>query len=433
MTISRRSFIQSSSLVAAGLAVPMAGKSAWRTGMANDQINVALIGCRNMGWSNLADFLLHQEVRCVALADVDARILASRGNELTTKYQMKADLYPDYRKILDREDVDVVIIGTPDHWHCLQFVDACKAGKDIYVEKPISNSLAECDVMVAAAKKYKRIVQVGQQQRSSKHWQDMVDYLKSGKLGTIGHVHIWANFGYAAIQNPVADSEVPKDIDFNFWLGPAPARTFNTQRFHGLWRMFWNYGGGLMTDWGVHLLDMGLWGMDVKEMPPKVTASGGKYLFPHGAHETFDVQSVSYQFNDFLMTWEHNSGIDSGPYGRNYGVLFRGTNGTLVANRDDWEVYPEKDKIATVKVKADYQDHKNHVTNFLDHVKNRDPETACPIENGSLCAKYAHLGNIAARLGATLRYDDQNQSFDNDKANQLIKPVYRKPWRFPEV
>ncbi len=433
MTISRRSFIQSSSLVAAGLAVPMAGKSAWRTGMANDQINVALIGCRNMGWSNLADFLLHQEVRCVALADVDARILASRGNELTTKYQMKADLYPDYRKILDREDVDVVIIGTPDHWHCLQFVDACKAGKDIYVEKPISNSLAECDVMVAAAKKYKRIVQVGQQQRSSKHWQDMVDYLKSGKLGTIGHVHIWANFGYAAIQNPVADSEVPKDIDFNFWLGPAPARTFNTQRFHGLWRMFWNYGGGLMTDWGVHLLDMGLWGMDVKEMPPKVTASGGKYLFPYGAHETFDVQLVSYLFNDFLMTWEHNAGIDSGPYGRNYGVLFRGTNGTLVANRDDWEVYPEKDKIATIKVKADYQDHKNHVTNFLDHVKNRDPETACPIENGSLCAKYAHLGNIAARLGATLRYDDQNQSFDNDKANQLIKPVYRKPWRFPEV
>ena len=432
MTVTRRNFIKSTTVLAAGAAMP-----AWAKTSANDRINVGLIGCKNMGWSNLTDFLLHSDVRCVALADIDQSILTSRAEELEKKQGVKPDVYGDYRKILDRKDVDIVIIGTPDHWHCLQFVDACRAGKDVYVEKPISNSIAECDAMVAAAHRYNRIVQVGQQQRSSGHWKEMVDYLRSGKLGKIGHVHVWANFNYAAMQPPVPDSKAPDGIDFETWLGPTPARSFNQQRFHGSWRMFWNYGGGLMTDWGVHLLDMGLWGMDIKTLPLKTSAFGGNFLYPDGANETFDTQMVNYQFDHFIMSWENNAGTETGPYGKNYGVLFRGVNGTLVANRDNWEVYPERGtkdaKIPEISVKADFQDHRLHVTNFLECVKTRNTQTACTIENGSLCAKYAHLGNIAARTGMALSYNDSLKKFDHPEANKFIQPTYREPWKFPVI
>lgn len=435
MTLTRRSFLKKSSYaVAAGLTMPAYVKSATLGVSASDRINVALIGCRSMGWSNLSTFLQSDEVRCVALCDIDQSVLNSRAKDLASIRKDKFDLYGDYRRILDRKDIDAVIIGTPDHWHCLQFVDACKAGKDVYVEKPVANSMAECDVMVDAANRYNRVVQVGQQQRSATLWKEMIDYLDSGILGEISRIHVYANFNYAAIPNVVADSAVPEGVDFDRWLGPARERTFNSQRFHGLWRMFWDYGGGLMTDWGVHLLDMALWAKRVNGMPNSIQASAGNFLYPKGMHETFDTQSVLYQFDDYVMSWENNAGIESGPYGKNYGLIFTGNNGTLVANRDDWQVYPEKEKVPEKVVKADYQDHKNHVFNFLECIKKRDRNTACTIETGSLCAKYAHLGNIAARMsGVSLQYDDKNKSFSNTGANKYIKPGYRAPWKFPQV
>lgn len=435
MAITRRSFLKKTPLaVATGLAMPTYLKSALTGISANDKINVALIGCRSMGWSNLSTFLLSDEVQCLALCDVDKSVLDSRAKELASSRKERFDLYDDYRRILDRKDIDAVIIGTPDHWHCLQFVDACIAGKDVYVEKPIGNSIAECDVMVEAANNYNRVVQVGQQQRSAKLWKEMIDYLESGILGEISRVHVYANFNYAAIANPVPDSNVPEGVDFDTWLGPAPQRTFNSQRFHGSWRMFWDYGGGLMTDWGVHLLDMALWAKKVNAMPKSVQANAGNFLFPDGAHESFDTQSVLYRIDDFVLTWENNAGIESGPYGKNYGLIFTGKNGTLVADRDDWQVYPEREKVPVKTVKADYQDHKDHVFNFLNCMKKRDRNTACTIETGSLSAKYAHLGNIAARMsGTSLHYNDKSKSFSVVEANKYIKPQYRAPWKFPQV
>ncbi|WP_019540317.1 Gfo/Idh/MocA family oxidoreductase [Proteiniphilum acetatigenes] len=434
MSITRRSFLKTSSTVAAGLAMPAYLRAASINVSANDKINVALIGCRSMGWANLSDFLLSDEVRCLALCDIDKSVMESRAKELASMQKEKFELYGDYRRILDRKDIDAVIIGTPDHWHCLQFVDACKAGKDVYIEKPVSNSIAECDVMVEAANKYQRVVQVGQQQRSAKLWKEMIDYLDSGVLGEISRIHVYANFNYAAITEIVPDSNIPEGVDFDTWLGPAPERTFNRQRFHGLWRMFWDYGGGLMTDWGVHLLDMALWAKKIHTMPNSIQANAGNFLYPDGMHETFDTQSVLYQFDDYILTWENNAGIESGPYGKNYGLVFTGKNGTLVANRDDWQVYPEREKVPGKIVKADYQDHKDHVFNFLECMKRRDRNTACTIETGSLCAKYAHLGNIAARMsGVSLQYDDKNKSFNIAEANKYIKPQYREPWKFPRI
>jgi len=436
MNITRRNFLKTTAVAA--VALPTIKVGALGAVSANDKLNAALIGCRNMGWGDLTDFLINPDTECVALCDIDANILNQRAEELVKTGRRKPDLYGDYRKVLERKDVDVVIIGTPDHWHCLHMVDACAAGKDVYVEKPAANSIAECDAMVAAAKKYQRVVQVGQQQRSSGHWKQMVEYLRGGALGKIGRVHIWGNFNYAAVT-PKPDTPVPAGVDFETWLGPTPARTFNPQRFHGTWRMFWNYGGGLMTDWGVHLLDMGLWGLNVKKMPNRIVATGGKFYYPQGMHETLDSQTVSYLFDDCIMSWEHNAGVQVSPYNRGYGVLFKGTNGTLVADRDNWEVIPEQDgnrgrKTPEMKVGADFQDHKLHLKNFIDCVKARNFETACTIENGSLCAKYAHLGNIAARLNAALVYDDVAKSFIGaPEANKYLKPAYRAPWRFPEV
>lgn len=431
MTINRRDFIKSSSVLAAGMAVPGFAKASIGRVSANDTINVALIGCRR-GWSDLLKFFSHKEVRCVALCDVKQDVLAQRSANIAASYGKKPDLYTDYRRVLDRKDIDVVIIGTPDHWHCLQFADACKAGKDIYIEKPIANSIAECEAMVDVAHKHNDvIIQVGQQQRSDKLWIETIDYVRSGKLGRIGRVHAWANFNYGAMAPPVPDSPAPETLDYDMWLGPAPALPFNERRFR--WRMFWDYGGGLMTDWGVHLLDMGLWGMDVKTLPLKTFASGGKFLHPEGAHETFDTMNITYQFKDFMMTWENNGGVETGPYGKNYGVLFRGTNGTLVADRLSWAIYPEGEKIPAIEIKSDNQDLQNHVDNFLECVKTRNRNTACTIENGSLCAKYAHLGNIGARMGGTaLIYDEQARTFNTPEADKYLKPAYRKPWEFPK-
>jgi predicted dehydrogenase len=386
-----------------------------------------------MGWGDLSNFLSHKEVRCLALCDIDSEMLSGRADEIDKKYGKRPDTYADYRKLLDCKDIDIVVIGTPDHWHCLQFVDACKAGKDVYVEKPLANSIAECDAMVAAAKRYNRIAVAGQQQRSGKLWHEMIEYLRGGKLGKISKVHVWGNFKYAGMAPLGPDTPVPQGVDFETWLGPAPKVTFNPHRFHGSWRMFWDYGGGLITDWGVHLLDMALWGMDVQTVPLKTLAAGGRFLLPDGGHETFDTMSVTYQFKDFLIEWENNAGVETGPYERHYGLLFRGANGTLVANREGWEVYPEGDRVLPVNVTPNGTDHAAHVTRFLECVKTRNPETPCTIENAALCAKYAHIGNIGVRIGAAaLVYDDRARTFDLAEANPYIRPAYRSPWKFPE-
>ncbi|MBO6160647.1 MAG: Gfo/Idh/MocA family oxidoreductase [Bacteroidales bacterium] len=415
-------------LAAAGAVSPLLVSSlhARRTG-ANDRIRIGLIGCRSMGWVDLSDALLVPEVECVALCDVDAHVLESRAADLEKRTGKRADLYSDYRKLLERNDLDAVIIATPDHWHCRQMVDACAAGKDVYVEKPVANSIAECERMVAAARRYGRVVQVGQQQRSGNHWHEMKRYLDSGKLGRIAKVNVWANFSYACILGAVPDQPAPEWLDYDMWLGPAAMRPYNPKRLHGSWRMFWDYGGGLITDWGVHLLDMALWGMDVKGMPNQVMGSGGNHQNPEDIAETFDTMSVVYTFDDFIINWD-NVTVESGPYGRNYGVEFVGANGSLVANRENWEVIPYKDRVEPVQCLPDYMDHRDHLVDFFLRMKDRG-QTACPIENGALCATYAHLGNISARTGKAITYDDVRKRTGCKEADRLLTPAYRKPWK----
>jgi len=248
----RREFIHNAALTAFGVSltpvIPADLLARRRMISPNEKLIVGLIGCRNMGFHNARDFLLQPEVELAAMCDVDKNVLEARTKDILELQKKKPDHYKDYRKLLERKDINAVIVGTPDHWHCLQTVHACEAGKDVYVEKPLANSITECNIMLKAARKHNRVVQVGQQQRSGTHWKAAMDFIRSGKMGKIRRVNIWANFNYGAGQEKVPDTPVPEGVDFDMWLGPAPDRPFNEARFHGSWRMFWDYGGGLMTD-----------------------------------------------------------------------------------------------------------------------------------------------------------------------------------------
>jgi predicted dehydrogenase len=440
MDTTRRDFLKPLVTLAGTAAVsasPRASAGVGRTA-ASDGLVVGLIGCGGMGWQDLRDFLREPGITCAAVCDVDDERLQKRAADAEEASGKRPEVYKDYRRLLDRKDIDAVIIATPDHWHCLQLVHACEAGKDVYVEKPLANSIGECNVMLKAARRFDRVVQVGQQQRSGAHWAAAIDFVKSGKLGKVRSVKFWANFNYAAGRPPGPDEPVPTGVDFETWLGPAPARTFNKSRFHGVWRMFWDYGGGLQTDWGVHLIDMGLWALDLKTPPKSTVAAGG--LFAHrGNVETFDTQTAIYRFDDVSLIWEHNAGIQSGPWGRNYGVAYLGTNGTLVADRSNWEVIPEKADAgprmeAVPPQKGDEQDdHRKHVRDFIECVKTRK-RPAADIEIGRLAALYAHLGNVAARTGRAVAWNESTAAFESDaEANALIRPTYRAPWTFPKA
>jgi predicted dehydrogenase len=444
MSNTRRQFLAESTklLAGAGLAglVPATASSsvaAPRKSSDNDTIVLGLIGARGQGMADLRQALKQPGVQCGAVCDVDDAVLAERSAEVE-KLQGRAPVtYKDFRRLLEKKDIDAVIIGTPDHWHCYMMVAACEAGKDVYVEKPLANSIEECDRMVAAARRYKKVVQVGQQQRSGDHWQSAMRFIKSGGLGDLRKTLVWANFNYGAGQPRVPDTPVPAGVDFDMWLGPAPQRSFNKARFHGSWRMFWDYGGGLMTDWGVHLMDMALWAKDVTALPLSVAASGGNRAFPDRAHETFDTLSVTYQLPDHNITWEHTAGIETGPWGRNYGLAFVGNDATLVIDRASWDLFPEssggKFRVPALPRQTGSDSHEAHLKNWIDCLKTRkDPN--CPIEIGRLAAIYTHMGNIALRTNSRLVWSDGSRNFGNNAAaNALLAPSYRKPWTLPTI
>lgn len=435
----RRDFIQKSSLLGAGLLLsPTITLADRRKVGANDKIRVGVIGCKGQGFSDLQAFLNNSEVECVALADVDQSVLDQRVADVQKIQGRKPKgIYKDWRRLIDDKNVDVVIIGTPDHWHCLQFVAACEADKDVYVEKPLGNSIEECNIMIRAAERYNRVVQVGQWQRSDPHWQDAMDYVHSGKLGKIRTVRVFSYQGWCPSIPVKADCPVPDGVDYDMWLGPAPKRPFNPNRFHFTFRWFWDYAGGLMTDWGVHLLDYALYGMNVTA-PKSIMASGGKFGYPDDACETPDLLQTVYTFDGFTVLWDHAIGINDGGYGRTHGLGFVGENGTLVVDRGGWEVIPED--VNGVKRMEPVELHKAygggglnlHAKNHLQCIKDRTPEKCkANIHIGAHIAKFAHLGNIAYRTGKKLTWD--GVTFHDAEADQYLCKEYRNPWKLPKV
>ena len=445
---SRREFCKNSTKLAigAGLVSMMPLTSSCNT--ANQKIVIGAIGLRNMGFSNLRSFLQNPGVECGALCDIDDEILNRRaaevekineeritnGEKLTIK---KPALYKDYRKLLENKDIDAVIIGTPDHWHCLMMVDASQAGKHVYVEKPMANSIEETLIMEKAAKKYKNVVTVGQWQRSGKHWHDAVNYVKSGEIGKVSRVKAWAYTSKTALA-VVPDSDVPPGVDYDMWLGPAPKRPFNQNRFHYNFRYYWDYAGGLMADWGVHMLDFALFGMDAKR-PKTITALGGHFAH-EDARQTPDTLNVLYEFDDFSLSWEHSVCLGNGSYGMGHGVVFQGNKGAVLVSRGGWQVIPEKEMKDGQRVNKTEEKPwvkgegslDEHVTKFLDVIRNGG-EVNCTVEMGKEVAMVSHMGNIAHRTGEKLIWDEASNRFTNsEKANALLTPEYSDPWKLPQ-
>jgi predicted dehydrogenase len=404
-----------------------------------DQINIAAIGINGMGWANVTSALKQPNVNLVALCDVDKNVLDNRLKDLAKLNvdASKIKTYTDYRQLLEQKDIDAVIIATPDHWHALIMIHACQAGKDVYVEKPVGNSIAECRAMVAAQKRYNRVVQVGQWQRSQQHFRDAVDFVYSGQLGNIRTVKIWCYQGWMKPGPIVPDSQPPAGVDYQKWLGPAQTRPFNSSRFHFNFRWFWDYAGGLMTDWGVHLLDYGLLGMKAP-VPKTVVSLGGKFAYPDLAQETPDTLTALYEFDNFNLVWDHAMGIDNGSYGRDHGIAFIGNNATLILNRGGWEVIEErqsKNKVSKPLAKPSDNGLDKHWENFISVVRSRKMnDLNCPVEAGAHVATVAQMGNISFRSGQRVIWDKAAQKFTDEKLNsQYMMNQYHNGYKLPVI
>jgi predicted dehydrogenase len=441
----RRNFIKGTgALVAGGLLV----NSEILTACAqNDKINIGVIGCNGMGWSNVSSLLKMNDVDLTGICDVDKNVIDKRLADYAKLRTNKPKTYSDYRELLNDPAIDAIVIGTPDHWHCRMMVDAVNAGKHVYVEKPVANSIAECDIMVAAQKKTGKIVQAGQWQRSGPHYKKAIEIVRSGVLGKIRLVKVWAYQGWMKPVPVVADGTPPAGVDYKSWLGPAPMRPFNQNRFHFNFRWFWDYAGGLMTDWGVHEIDIALYAMNASA-PISVMASGGKLAYPDDASETPDTLQTIFQYQDFNMLWEHATGINSGPYGRTEGIAFIGNNGTLVVNRGGYEVIVEKeargyDAAGKGKMEAIEAYTKPQELNYLDLAtqnfveaikKNDQSHLNTPIHSGAVAAVNAQMGNIAYKTGTKIFWDAKaNKFINNAEANKLISAEYHNGWKVPVV
>ncbi len=373
----RKKFIQQSTLLTgAGLLLPSLTsfrKASQKIG-ANDTLVIGAIGINGMGWSDTKALLNIPGVKLAAICDVDQNVLEKREAEMKAQ-GVRVKTFTDYRKLLEDKEIDAVVIGSPDHWHALMMIHACQAGKHVYVEKPIGNSVGECQAMVAAQEHYGTVVQVGQWQRSQQHFQDAVNYLATGVLGPIRTVKVWCYQGWMRPDPIVPDSAPPKGVDYQRWLGPAPLKPFNSSRFHFHFRWFWDYAGGLMTDWGVHLLDYALLGMKAS-LPKTIVGLGGKFAYPDLAEETPDTLTTLYEFDQFNLVWDSAMGIDNGSYGRDHGIAFIGNHGTLILNRGGWEVIEERqseNKVAKPLVKPSDNGLQKHAQNFVAAIRANDP------------------------------------------------------------
>jgi len=427
MKHTRRNFLQQNLALAGGaLLLPAAGIQPFsfsRQVAPGDQINIGAIGINGMGWADLKAALKLPGINVVALCDVDRNVLDKRMKDLADMNvdTSRVKTYGDYRKLLEQKDIDAVIIGTPDHWHALIMIAACQAGKDVYVEKPMGNSIGECRAMIAAQKKYNRVVQVGQWQRSQQHFKDAVDFVYSGALGNIRTVKVWCYQGWMKPGPVVPDTAPPPGVDYAMWLGPAVTRPFNSSRFHFNFRWFWDYAGGLMTDWGVHLLDYGLLGMKA-EVPKTIVALGGEFAYPDLYEETPDTLTTLYEFEKFNLVWDHAMGIDNGSYGRDHGIAYIGNNATLVLSRGGWEVIEEKqskNKISKPFAAGSDNGLDNHMANFISVVRSRKMEDLrCPVQEASHVATVAQMGNISLRSGQRLSWDNGAGKFTDEEINK---------------
>lgn len=399
----------------------------------NEQIRLAIIGVRNQGKDLAASFARFADAHVATLCDVDESLFAPAARVVEEAQGRPPQFERDFRRVLDDPTVDAVVIATPDHWHALMTILACQAGKDVYVEKPVSHTIREGERMLAAAAHHRRVVQTGLQQRSGEQFRSAVEFVRSGQLGTVRLAKAWT----VHRRKPIGfrtETAPPKDVDYDLWLGPAPSHGFTANRFHYNWRWFWDYGSGELGNWGVHMLDIARWGLGV-ELPARVSATGGTYHFDDD-QETPDTLHVQYTFDGSTaeplpktILWEHRLWTAHAPEGRSAAAAFYGDRGTLIVDRGGWKVYDTTENLTAGGSDSASRHHRN----FLDAIRTRQQPNA-DLTTGHVSTTLGHLGNIAHRLGREVLFDSHAMTFGADlAANALLSREPRPGWELPVV
>ncbi|MGA2630455.1 MAG: Gfo/Idh/MocA family oxidoreductase [Terriglobia bacterium] len=448
--INRRDFIKRAAAVTAATSISMAGLSTDKVLGANDRIRLGVIGMGRQGTDNMQNFMKHG-VEVAGVCDVFEpnlqKGLQAAGGKATT--------YMDFRKLLDDKTIDVIINATPDHWHALATVEACKAGKHVYTEKPISVAIEEGKKMVEAARKYKRVVQVGLWQRSNAHFQKAVQLVQDGLLGKVTYVRTWnySNSYPDGIGNP-PDAEPPAGLDWDMWLGPAPKVAYNWNRFGvgdrwSTFRYFYDYANGWPGDWAVHLMDIVQWAMKV-DGPNTISAQGSKFILKDNS-DTPDTLQITWEYPTFVATYENRLCNSHSPAQHGYGIVFNGTDGTMFLDRSGFQVFPEpmtegdyremhrrgdnkerevRGKTAEMKMQQIDDGLFEHVGNLLECMStHKTPQT--DIEYGHRSTTACLLGNVALRSKERLEWDVASQKLTRGgpAAQKLLDREYRAPWK----
>jgi predicted dehydrogenase len=418
--LKRRSFLQGSLGVASALT---ALNYAHAADEPNEKVRLAVMGVRGRGRQLIQGFTALPDVEIVALVDPDENVVPQALKTVAERQRREPTVEKDIRKVLENRDVQGVIIAAPDHWHALGTIWACQAGKDVYVEKPLSHNLVEGRRMVDAARRYNRIVQVGTQRRSGGHYISAAEFVRSGKLGKIPFARTWI----AGNRRPIgkrADAAVPNGVDYDLWLGPAPQRAFNPNRFHYNWHWFWDYGTGELGNNGIHALDLARWLLNL-EAPTRISSGGGKFFYDDD-QETPDTHMAVYDFANCSILWEHRIWSRTGFEGEPWGVVLYGEKGNLIFDKDGWHVQ-DGDAAADKTQPTDAP----HYRNFVDCIKSRRRPNA-DVEEGHKSARLCHLGNIAIRTSKTLQFDVKTETTQDADANRLLSRTYRRPFEVPE-
>ncbi len=445
MSVTRRTALRTA---AAGLTAA----SYKRLRGANDRVQVGFIGYGLIGSQHVHDFKNQKDVDMAAMCDV----YQPRLEQGVAACGQTAKSYSDFRKMLDNKDLQAIVVSTPDHWHALMSIMACAAGKDVYVEKPLTLFAKEGRWMVNAARRYNRVVQVGTQQRSGKHYQKAKELLASGYIGQVVSArggsfrNVMPGFGAPP------DGSAPNDFDYDMWLGPAPKRPYNPKRSIYHFRWFWDYSGGQMTNLGAHEIDIVHWAMNVKG-PLAVSSSGGRLALSKSGEdngETPDVQDAMFEYPGFTGVYSFRE--VSGGRPRTGGLEFFGTKGSMTISRAGFEVFPDMkiDPANAIPVFAGHpvgapqrsqtepqpwiqplkeagssnEQFDLHVRNFIDCIKTRQRPIA-DVEQGHQATTACHLANISLRLGRKLRWNPETEEIagDTEASSYLVRP-YRKPW-----
>lgn len=398
----------------------------------NDSLVIGLIGCGGMGASNMRSLMRFDDVKVAAVCDVDTARIPGDYKTIQDKYGTAPDVYGDYRSMLDRKDIDAVIIGTPDHWHALNFIHACQAGKDSYCEKPLSHNLVESVAMSRAQAKHNRVVQVGTWQRSTKEFTDAIAYIRAGKLGKVTHCRAWIADGTRI--GKVQPSPSPANLDYDMWIGPAKMVPYQNNKVHWNWRWVMNTGGGLTTDWGVHMMDIALLGMSKDQdlvMPTTVSAVGGQFAITDDDRDAPDTIEAVMRFNDpdFVMTW---SVLRDHPGKPGHCTEFVSADGkTLRVWRGGWLIVDADGKEIP---KEESEAPPDHWRDWVDCVKTRKTPRA-NLASVAQTTIVCHLVNCSLYSGETVRWDKGAMDIVG-KAGKNTEPyrrVYRKPYALPTV